>query len=77
MLGPTLLQPGIGRVLDQRWAGAMANGVRVYSVDAFQAAFAMIVAWSLSDMPAHRAHPGDTLPAGRVTRGKIRRDGVA
>jgi MFS family permease len=47
MLGPTILQPAIGRVLDQRWAGAMANGVRVYSVDAFQAAFAMIVAWSL------------------------------
>jgi sugar phosphate permease len=47
MLGPTILQPAIGRVLDQRWAGAMANGVRAYSVDAFQAAFAMIVAWSL------------------------------
>jgi MFS family permease len=47
MLGPTILQPAIGRVLDQHWAGAMANGVRAYSVDAFQAAFAMIVAWSL------------------------------
>jgi hypothetical protein len=47
MLGPTLLQPAIGRVLDQQWAGAMASGVRAYSVDAFQAAFAMIVAWSL------------------------------
>ncbi len=47
MLGPTILQPAIGRVLDHHWAGAMTNGVRVYSVDAFQAAFAMIVAWSL------------------------------
>jgi MFS family permease len=47
MLGPTILQPAIGRVLDQHWAGAMTNGVRAYSVDAFQAAFAMIVAWSL------------------------------
>jgi MFS family permease len=47
MLGPTILQPAIGWVLDQRWAGAMTNGVRSYSVDAFQSAFAMIVAWSL------------------------------
>src|SRR5439155_540643 len=47
MLGPTILQPAIGRVLDQRWAGALNNGVRVYSVEAFQAGFAMIVAWSV------------------------------
>jgi sugar phosphate permease len=47
MLGPTILQPAIGRVLDRHWAGALTNGVRAYSVDAFQAAFAMIVAWSL------------------------------
>ncbi len=47
MLGPTILQPAIGHVLDQRWAGAMNNGARIYSVDAFQAGFAMIVAWSV------------------------------
>ena len=47
MLGPTLLQPAIGRVLDARWSGALANGVRVYGADAFEAAFAMIVAWSV------------------------------
>jgi sugar phosphate permease len=47
MLGPTILQPAIGRVLDQRWAGAMGNGVRIYPVEAFQAGFAMIVVWSV------------------------------
>jgi MFS family permease len=47
MLGPTILQPAIGRVLDERWIGAMTNGVRTYAVDAFQAGFSMIVAWSL------------------------------
>jgi hypothetical protein len=47
MLGPTLLQPAIGRVLDARWSGALAGGVRVYNVEAFQAAFTMIVAWSV------------------------------
>jgi len=47
MLGPTLLQPAIGWALDRSWTGAMAGGVRLYGVDAFGAAFAMIVAWSL------------------------------
>jgi nitrate/nitrite transporter NarK len=48
MIGPTLLQPGIGRVLDQQWAGQMAAGVRVYSVEHFQAAFLLIAAWSVA-----------------------------
>jgi sugar phosphate permease len=47
MLGPTILQPAIGWVLDQHWAGQMTDGVRSYSVDAFQAAFVMIVAWAV------------------------------
>jgi hypothetical protein len=34
-------------VLDRRWTGAFANGVRVYSAGAFGTAFAMIVAWSV------------------------------
>jgi MFS family permease len=47
MIGPTLLQPGIGRVLDQEWAGQVANGARVYDVNAFHAAFLLIAGWSL------------------------------
>jgi MFS family permease len=47
MLGPTILQPAIGRVLDSHWTGALSQGVRVYSVEAFHAGFAMIVAWSV------------------------------
>ena len=46
MIGPTILQPAIGSVLDARWSGEMAGGVRVFSVDAYHAAFVMIVAWS-------------------------------
>jgi len=45
MIGPMLLQPGIGRILDQKWSGQLANGLRVYGVDAFQAAFMLLVAW--------------------------------
>jgi MFS family permease len=47
MIGPSLLQPGIGRILEQHWTGATANGARIYSVDAFQAAFLLSVGWTL------------------------------
>jgi sugar phosphate permease len=47
MLGPTILQPAIGRVLDAKWAGTSANGVRTYTADAFQEAFLLIVGWLL------------------------------
>ena len=30
-----------------RWTGALTNGVRLYSVDAFQTAFTMIVVWAV------------------------------
>jgi len=43
MIGPMLLQPGIGRILDQKWTGQLSGSVRVFGVDAFQAAFLLIV----------------------------------
>jgi sugar phosphate permease len=46
MLGPMLLQPAIGRVLDQRWSGDVVNGLRSYRPDAFRSGFLLIVAWS-------------------------------
>jgi sugar phosphate permease len=47
MLGPTLLQPAVGWMLDRRWEGAVREGVRVYSLEAFQAAFGLMLAWIL------------------------------
>lgn len=47
MIGPMLLQPGIGWVLDKEWSGTLANGVRVYGVPAFQTAFLLVIGWSL------------------------------
>jgi MFS family permease len=47
MLGPTLLQPAIGWMLDKQWSGQTANGLRVYSVSAYQSAFLLIVGWSI------------------------------
>jgi MFS family permease len=45
MIGPMLLQPGIGQLLEKNWAGQMANGVRLYDLHAYHAAFFLIVAW--------------------------------
>ncbi|HVY93956.1 MAG TPA: MFS transporter, partial [Bryobacteraceae bacterium] len=47
MLGNVLLQPGIGILLDQHWSGLTANGAKLYTVGAYQIAFALIVSWSL------------------------------
>ncbi|MFW6315035.1 MAG: MFS transporter, partial [Desulfohalobiaceae bacterium] len=46
MLGPTLLQPAVGWVLDQKWQGEMAEGVRVYSLQAYQSGFSLLLAWA-------------------------------
>jgi predicted MFS family arabinose efflux permease len=47
MLGPTLLQPGIGWVLDRRWQGLSHDGVRIYGLEAYHAGFALIMGWLL------------------------------
>jgi hypothetical protein len=46
MMGPTLLQPAVGWVLDQRWNGEMLAGVRLYSLDAYRAGFSLMIAWT-------------------------------
>jgi sugar phosphate permease len=45
MLGGMIMQPAVGWVLDRRWGGAFANGVRVYDFDAYRAGFALMLAW--------------------------------
>jgi len=45
MLGGMIMQPAVGWVLDRRWAGTLANGVRVYDFDAYRAGFTLMLAW--------------------------------
>jgi MFS family permease len=45
MLGPTLLQPAVGWVLDKNWQGDMLSGVRIYSIDAYRTGFSLMIAW--------------------------------
>ena len=47
MMGPTLLQPAVGRILDQFWAGELAQGVRIYSLEAYAAGFMPVMVWAL------------------------------
>lgn len=45
MLGPMLLQPAIGWILDARWQGGVVDGLRVYGLEAYQSGFALMLAW--------------------------------
>ncbi|MDF1592203.1 MAG: MFS transporter [Desulfobacterales bacterium] len=46
MIGPTLMQPAVGWVLDQKWQGAMVNGVPIYSLSTYQTGFALMTLWA-------------------------------
>jgi len=47
MIGPMILQPGIGWILDKHWSGALVKGVHVYDQQAFQYGFTLIIGWLL------------------------------
>lgn len=47
MLGPTLLQPLVGWLLDLNWGGQMEQGARIYDLGAFQIGFIPMVVWAL------------------------------
>ena len=46
MIGPTILQPAVGWFLDRNWNGGIVNQVRVYSLDAYQTGFSLMIAWA-------------------------------
>ncbi len=45
MTGPMVLQPAVGWILDQKWQGKMAAGIRVYPLEAYQVGFGLMLAW--------------------------------
>ncbi len=47
MIGPMLLQPAVGVVLDRYWDGTVVEGVRLYGVEAYRTGFALMLAWVL------------------------------
>lgn len=46
-MGPMLLQPAIGWVLDYRWNGALGNGIRIYEFSAYRLAYSLMIGMSL------------------------------
>ena len=45
MMGPMLLQPAVGWMLDRSWGGVTSAGVRIYSLEAYQSGFGLMLAW--------------------------------
>jgi MFS family permease len=46
-MGPMILQPAIGWVLDLRWDGVSENGIRIYDLGAYHVAFIAMIGLSL------------------------------
>ncbi|MCW8943895.1 MAG: MFS transporter, partial [Sedimenticola sp.] len=45
MIGPMLLQPAVGWLLDHFWTGEMDNGVRLYGLQAYENGFTLMLGW--------------------------------
>ncbi len=45
MMGPMLLQPVVGKILDHYWTGGLVNGVRTYSLQAYELGFIPMIGW--------------------------------
>ncbi|MBK5102823.1 MAG: MFS transporter [Burkholderiales bacterium] len=50
MLGGMIMQPAVGWILDRRWTGTFADGVRVYDFDAYRAGFTLMLVWLAAAM---------------------------
>jgi MFS family permease len=46
-MGPMILQPAIGLILDFRWDGLSENGIRIYDLNAYHMAFGVIIGLSI------------------------------
>ncbi|SDO65391.1 MFS transporter [Desulforhopalus singaporensis] len=47
MIGPMILQPAVGTILDLLWEGNSHLGVRIYNVDAYEKGFSLMIIWAL------------------------------
>ncbi len=45
MMGPMILQPAVGYVLDLMWKGNVQMGVRIYDAAAYRSGFGLMLAW--------------------------------
>jgi sugar phosphate permease len=52
MLGPMVLQPSIGWMLDRLWRGAVQEGARVYDLAGYRTGFGLMMAWLVASLAA-------------------------
>lgn len=52
MVGPLVLQPSIGWVLDRFWGGALREGARVFDAAAYRAGFSLMMGWLVVSLAA-------------------------
>lgn len=45
-MGPMILQPAIGWMLDRSWDGGLDHGIRIYDINAYQLAFSLMIGLS-------------------------------
>lgn len=50
ILGPTVLQPIVGVILDRNWDGTLLSGVRIYDLQAYQRGFVPMILWAAAAM---------------------------
>ena len=48
MMGPMILQPAVGWMLDQGWAGDVVNGTKSYTIEAYQNGFMLMAGWAIA-----------------------------
>jgi sugar phosphate permease len=47
MMGPMLLQPAMGWILDLHWNGFIEKGIRIYDLEAYRWAFGLMLSWAV------------------------------
>jgi MFS family permease len=47
MFGPMILQPAVGIILDLHWQGHKVDGIKQYSLEAYQLGFSFMLVWLL------------------------------
>ncbi|MDZ7698796.1 MAG: MFS transporter [Deltaproteobacteria bacterium] len=47
MIGPMVLQPAMGWIMDRSWNGTVQEGIRVYHMGAYRSAFTLMLGWAI------------------------------
>jgi len=46
MIGPMVMQPAVGWMLDKNWSGGLSDGAKIFSLDAYQSGFMLMALWA-------------------------------